>query len=133
MGPLTAIWKRAHQAVRDSPEARIRLDKLQLSVEFRPLAQLLEDLLLGAGDVDAEIHLAQAAESEIADFQGLKEEYEQRYARAVSGVCEMRGAPTFAGSPGSPGFPNGLRGEHASCWIGPDGMIYLALSVGPAG
>jgi hypothetical protein len=95
-------------------------------MEFRPLAELLEDLL-SAGDVDGEIHLAAAIAPEIEDFVGLREEYEQRYARAVAGVCELRGGPTFAGTPGDLGFPMDLRADYASCWNGANGTIFLAL------
>ncbi|MFT3927222.1 MAG: hypothetical protein QM778_32045 [Myxococcales bacterium] len=100
-------------------------------MEIRPLAELLEDLLLTADEGGAEIQLAQAVSAENDDFLVLREEYEQRYARAVAGVRELRGEPTFAGSAGEHGFPSGLRGEHASCWVGPHGMIYLALDAGP--
>ncbi len=95
-------------------------------MEFRPLAELLEDLLR-TGDVDGEVHLAAAGAPEFDDFAGLREEYEQRYARAVAGVRELRGSPTFAGSPGDPKFPDGLRADHVSCWSSSEGTIYLAL------
>jgi hypothetical protein len=102
-------------------------------MEFRPLAELLEDLLLSAGDVDAEIHLATAVAQEIEEFVGLREEYEQRYARAVAGVRDLRGNPTFVGSASDPGFPSGLGADLVSCWSGPHGMIYLAIKVRPDG
>jgi hypothetical protein len=89
---------------------------------------MLEDLLQVADEADCEVQLAEANGVASEDLDALGEEYEQRYARAIAGVCELRGAPTFMGGRGDPGFPAGLRCQQATCWTGPGGTIYLGLN-----
>jgi hypothetical protein len=100
-------------------------------VELKPLAQLLEDMLYEAGDAGLEVCLAEALLDPSGDERALRAEYTQRYERAVLSIEEHRGAPSFAGARGAPGFPEWLSLDYASYWSDAAGLIYVGLDHHP--
>lgn len=96
-------------------------------MEIKPLAQMLEDLLYDAGDAGLEVCLAEALCEQGMNWEAVEAEYQQRYRRAVETVVELRGEPTFAGKPGSPGYPSWLQADEVSCWSDAAGIVYVAL------
>lgn len=102
-------------------------------MELKPLAQLLEDMLYEANDAGLEVCLAESAKEARADERALRTEYAQRYTRAVQSITEHRGAPSFQGKRGDPGYPDWLQLENATCWSDAAGVIYVGLLQGPFG
>ena len=103
------------------------LDRLTAKVELKPLAQLLEDMLYEAGDDRLEVCLAESATDGSQDVLAVEREYRDRYARAVQAITEHRGAPSFGGTRGQPGWPEWLHLEVASCWSDVAGVIFVGL------
>jgi len=94
---------------------------------------MLEDMLYEASDAGLEVGLAESAPDARVIERALEQEYVGRYARAVQSITEHRGAPSFDGSRGDPGFPEWLQLERASCWSDVAGVIYVGLVSGPHG
>jgi hypothetical protein len=99
-------------------------------VEIKPLAQMLEDLLYDASDAGLEVCLVEAVNEEGSDWEAVRTEYQQRYQRAIASVAELRGAPTFSGRAGTPGYPAWLAADQACCWSDAAGIVYVALRNG---
>jgi hypothetical protein len=104
------------------------MDTIGVAVERKPLAQLLEDMLYEGGDAGLEVCLAETASPREADDLTVRDEYARRYRRAVESIEAHRGAVSFSGARGTPGLPEWLEAEYASCWSDAAGVIYVAIS-----
>jgi hypothetical protein len=88
---------------------------------------MLEDLLQEIGEEGAEVCLAESPRTVGDELTALRDEYAQRYERAVCAIRELRGAPQFAGCLGDPGYPKGIACDYLSCWSNELGVIYVGL------
>jgi hypothetical protein len=97
-------------------------------VEIQPLAYMLEDLLQEAGEEGTEVCLAESPRDVGDELTAVREEYTQRFQRAVAAIRELRGAPLFEGRLSDPGYPLGFCCEPLACWSSSVGVIYVGVA-----
>jgi hypothetical protein len=96
-------------------------------VDLQTLPDMLDELLLEAGDDGIEVCLSQAATVPPPERDAVDQEYETRYARAVEAMGHERGPPTFVGCPEDLDYPVWHRGARLSYWQNAAGFVYVAL------